>query len=94
MDELSEDDKLVVARARKIERFLSQPFFVAEVLAICSGKYVSLKRSIRGFKDALNGEYDHIPEQFHGRYNRRSARKSQKYVITSSHLKENKNGDI
>ena len=63
MDELSEDDKLVVARARKIERFLSQPFFVAEVFNGTPGKYVSLKETIRGFKGILNGEYDHIPEQ-------------------------------
>ena len=63
MDELSEEDKLVVARARKIERFLSQPFFVAEVFNGTPGKYVSLKETIRGFKGILNGEYDHIPEQ-------------------------------
>lgn len=63
MDELSEDDKLVVARARKIERFLSQPFFVAEVFTGSPGKYVSLKDTIRGFKGILDGEYDHIPEQ-------------------------------
>ncbi|MDG2950114.1 F0F1 ATP synthase subunit beta [Bisgaard Taxon 10/6] len=63
MDELSEDDKLVVARARKIERFLSQPFFVAEVFTGSPGKYVSLKDTIRGFKGILEGEYDHIPEQ-------------------------------
>ena len=63
MDELSEDDKLVVARARKIERFLSQPFFVAEVFTSSPGKYVPLKETIRGFKGILDGEYDHIPEQ-------------------------------
>ena len=63
MDELSEEDKLVVARARKIERFLSQPFFVAEVFNGTPGKYVPLKETIRGFKGILNGEYDHIPEQ-------------------------------
>ena len=63
MDELSEDDKLVVARARKIERFLSQPFFVAEVFNGSPGKYVPLKETIRGFKGILDGEYDHIPEQ-------------------------------
>lgn len=63
MDELSEEDKLVVARARKIERFLSQPFFVAEVFTGSPGKYVSLKETIRGFKGILEGEYDHIPEQ-------------------------------
>ena len=63
MDELSEEDKLVVARARKIERFLSQPFFVAEVFNGTPGKYVPLKETIRGFKGILSGEYDHIPEQ-------------------------------
>ena len=63
MDELSEEDKLVVARARKIQRFLSQPFFVAEVFTGSPGKYVSLKDTISGFTAILNGEYDHIPEQ-------------------------------
>ncbi|WP_115720499.1 F0F1 ATP synthase subunit beta [Gallaecimonas mangrovi] len=63
MDELSEEDKLTVARARKIERFLSQPFFVAEVFTGAPGKYVSLKETIRGFKGILEGEYDHMPEQ-------------------------------
>ena len=63
MDELSEDDKLTVARARKIERFLSQPFHVAEVFTGSPGKYVSLKDTIAGFKGLLDGEYDHLPEQ-------------------------------
>ncbi|WP_373777099.1 F0F1 ATP synthase subunit beta [Glaesserella sp.] len=63
MDELSEEDKLVVARARKIERFLSQPFHVAEVFNSVPGKFVPLKETIRGFKGILSGEYDHIPEQ-------------------------------
>jgi F-type H+-transporting ATPase subunit beta len=63
MDELSEDDKLTVARARKIQRFLSQPFFVAEVFTGSPGKYVSLKDTISGFKAILDGEYDHLPEQ-------------------------------
>jgi len=63
MDELSEDDKLVVARARKIQRFLSQPFFVAEVFTGSPGKYVSLKDTIADFKAIVNGEYDHLPEQ-------------------------------
>ena len=63
MDELSEDDKLAVARARKIQRFLSQPFFVAEVFTGSPGKYVSLKDTIAGFKAIVNGEYDHLPEQ-------------------------------
>ena len=63
MDELSEEDKLTVARARKIERFLSQPFFVAEVFTNSPGKYVSLSETIRGFKGILDGEYDELPEQ-------------------------------
>ena len=63
MDELSEDDKLTVARARKIERFLSQPFSVAEVFTGSPGKYVFLKDTIRGFKGIINGEYDNLPEQ-------------------------------
>lgn len=63
MDELSENDKLVVARARKIERFLSQPFSVAEVFTGHEGKYVPLKETIRGFKGIIDGEYDSIPEQ-------------------------------
>jgi F-type H+-transporting ATPase subunit beta len=63
MDELSEDDKLTVARARKIERFFSQPFFVAEVFTGQPGKYVPLKETIRGFKMIVDGELDHIPEQ-------------------------------
>ena len=63
MDELSEEDKQTVSRARKIQRFLSQPFFVAEVFTGAPGKYVSLKDTISGFKGILNGEYDHLPEQ-------------------------------
>ncbi len=63
MDELSEEDRRSVSRARKIQRFLSQPFFVAEVFTGSPGKYVSLKDSIRGFKAILSGEYDHLPEQ-------------------------------
>ncbi|GLP97656.1 F0F1 ATP synthase subunit beta [Paraferrimonas sedimenticola] len=63
MDELSDEDKMVVSRARKIERFLSQPFFVAEVFTGSPGKYVSLKDTIAGFKGLLNGDYDDIPEQ-------------------------------
>jgi len=62
MDELSEADKLVVARARKIERFLSQPFFVAEVFTGSPGKYVELKDTIAGFKGILEGKYDNVPE--------------------------------
>ncbi|MEC5205950.1 MULTISPECIES: F0F1 ATP synthase subunit beta [Vogesella] len=63
MDELSEEDKLVVYRARKIQRFLSQPFHVAEVFTGSPGKYVPLKETIKGFKAILSGEYDHLPEQ-------------------------------
>ncbi len=63
MDELSEDDKQAVSRARKIERFFSQPFHVAEVFTGSPGKYVPLKDTIRGFKGIVDGEYDHLPEQ-------------------------------
>ena len=63
MDELSDEDKLVVSRARKIQRFLSQPFFVAEVFTGSKGKYVPLKETIKGFKAILDGDYDHLPEQ-------------------------------
>jgi len=62
MDELSEADKAVVERARKIEKFLSQPFFVAEVFTGAPGKYVSLEDTIKGFKGIIDGEYDHLPE--------------------------------
>ena len=63
MDELSEEDKQIVGRARRIQRFLSQPFFVAEVFTGTKGRYVPIKETIRGFKGILNGEYDHLPEQ-------------------------------
>ena len=63
MDELSPEDKLAVARARKIQRFLSQPFNVAEVFTGSPGKYVSLKETIKGFKGIVAGDYDHLPEQ-------------------------------
>jgi F-type H+-transporting ATPase subunit beta len=63
MDELSEEDKQTVARARKIERFLSQPFHVAEIFTGSPGKYVSLKETIAGFQGILAGQYDHLPEQ-------------------------------
>jgi F-type H+-transporting ATPase subunit beta len=63
LDELSEDDRLTVARARKIERFLSQPFFVAEVFTGSPGKYVKLEETIAGFKKILGGELDDLPEQ-------------------------------
>ncbi|MCB1597845.1 MAG: F0F1 ATP synthase subunit beta, partial [Gammaproteobacteria bacterium] len=63
MDELSEEDKQIVQRARKIQRFLSQPFFVASQFTGQDGKYVSLKETIRGFKGIVAGEYDHLPEQ-------------------------------
>jgi F-type H+-transporting ATPase subunit beta len=63
MDELAPEDKLAVARARKIQRFLSQPFHVAEVFTGSPGKYVTLKDTIKGFKGIINGDYDHLPEQ-------------------------------
>ena len=63
MDELAPEDKLTVARARKIQRFLSQPFHVAEVFTGSPGKYVTLKETIKGFKGIINGDYDHLPEQ-------------------------------
>jgi F-type H+-transporting ATPase subunit beta len=62
MDELSEEDKVAVARARKIERFLSQPFFVAEVFTGSPGKLVPLADTIKGFKGLVEGKYDHLPE--------------------------------
>ena len=62
MDELSEEDKLTVARARKIQRFLSQPFHVAEVFTGSPGVLVSLEDTIKGFKGILEGDYDHLPE--------------------------------
>jgi F-type H+-transporting ATPase subunit beta len=62
MDELSEDDKNVVERARKIEKFLSQPFFVAEVFTGAPGKYVKLEDTIKGFQGILAGEFDHMSE--------------------------------
>jgi F-type H+-transporting ATPase subunit beta len=64
MDELSDDDKITVARARKIQKFLSQPFFVAEQFTGIPGKYVKLGDTIRGFKGIIDGEYDHIPENY------------------------------
>ena len=80
MDELSEEDKLVVARARKIQRFLSQPFFVAEVFTGSPGKLVDLESTIKGFAAICNGEYDHLTRSciLYGGYNRRSCRKSRK----------------
>ena len=63
MDELSEEDKQIVSRARKVQRFLSQPFFVAETFTGSAGKYVSLADTIKGFQGIVEGEYDHIPEQ-------------------------------
>ena len=63
MDELSPEDKQAVNRARKIQRFLSQPFHVAEVFTGAPGKYVPLKDTIKGFKAIVAGEYDHLPEQ-------------------------------
>jgi F-type H+-transporting ATPase subunit beta len=63
MDELSDEDRAIVARARKVQRFLSQPFFVAETFTGSAGKYVHLKDTIRAFKGIVEGEYDHLPEQ-------------------------------
>lgn len=63
MDELSEEDKQIVGRARRIQRFLSQPFFVAEIFTGTPGRYVPIKETIRAFKGILNGDYDHLPEQ-------------------------------
>ena len=63
IDELSEDDKLSVSRARKIQRFLSQPFFVAEQFTGFKGKYVKLSDTIKGFKEICDGKHDDIPEQ-------------------------------
>ena len=62
MEELSEEDKLTVARARKLQRFLSQPFYVAEQFTGMAGKYVPLKETIRGFQEILEGKHDEIPE--------------------------------
>ena len=62
MDELSEEDKLVVSRARKVQRFLSQPFSVAEQFTGMEGKYVPLKETIRGFREILDGQHDNLPE--------------------------------
>lgn len=63
LDELSEDDKLVVSRARKVQRFLSQPFFVAEQFTGMKGKYVDIKDTVKGFREILDGKHDHLPEQ-------------------------------
>ena len=64
VDELSDEDKLTVARARKLQRFFSQPFTVAQVFTGLEGKYVPVKDTIRGFKEILEGKYDHIREDF------------------------------
>jgi F-type H+-transporting ATPase subunit beta len=63
MDELSEEDKLTVARARKVQRFLSQPFHVAEQFTNSPGKLVPVEETVRGFKELIAGKYDHLPEQ-------------------------------
>jgi F-type H+-transporting ATPase subunit beta len=62
MEELSDEDKVTVARARRIQRFLSQPMFVAESFTGTEGKYVPIKETIRGFKEILDGKHDHLPE--------------------------------
>lgn len=64
MDELSEEDKLTVSRARKIQRFLSQPFFVATQFTGLDGKYVPIAETIRGFKEILEGKHDDVPESY------------------------------
>jgi F-type H+-transporting ATPase subunit beta len=63
MDELSEEDKVTVARARRLQRYMSQPMFVAEAFTGRSGKYVELKETVRGFKEILEGKHDQLPEQ-------------------------------
>ena len=63
MEELSDEDKLIVARARKLQRFLSQPFFVAEVFTGQPGRYVKLADTIKGFKEIVDGKHDELPEQ-------------------------------
>ena len=63
MEELSDEDKIIVTRARKIQKFLSQPFFVAEQFTGTAGKYVKMEDTIRSFKEILEGKYDEIPEQ-------------------------------
>ena len=64
MDELSEEDKLIVSRARKVQRFLSQPFEVAEQFTGYKGKYVPLKETVRGFREIIEGKHDQIPESY------------------------------
>jgi F-type H+-transporting ATPase subunit beta len=64
MDELSDDDKLIVNRARKIQRFLSQPFSVAEAFTGVPGKYIPIKETIRGFREILDGKHDAVPENY------------------------------
>ena len=87
MDELSEEDKLAVARARKVERFLSQPFTVAEVFTGSPGKYVKLEDTIKSFKGILAGDYDDLPRAslLYGWNNRRSCRKSKNFIIYVYH---------
>ena len=86
MDELSPEDKLAVSRARKIQRFLSQPFFVAEVFTGSPGKYVSLKDTIKGFNMIVNGECDHAARAgvLHGRHDRGSVREGEEDSVTES----------
>ena len=78
MDELSEEDKIAVARARKIERFLSQPFFVAEVFTGSPGKFVDLADTIKGFRGLCEGKYDHLPEQAASTWSAPSKRRSKR----------------
>jgi F-type H+-transporting ATPase subunit beta len=64
MDELSENDRLIVSRARKVQRFLSQPFFVAEKFTNYPGRYVPISETVRGFAEIINGDHDEIPEHY------------------------------
>jgi F-type H+-transporting ATPase subunit beta len=88
MDELSDEDKQTVNRARRIEKYLSQPFFVAEIFTNSPGKFVSIKDTVRGFKGILDGEYDELPEQAflmaRKWKNRRSGRESKAESTTRS----------
>jgi len=96
MDELSEEDKQVVYRARKIQRFLSQPFFVAEVFTGMQGKFVGLQENIAGFKDLLAGRYDHLPEvAFYmvGGINEVEAKAKQAAASGTAQVDDSKKGD-
>ena len=83
MDELSEEDKLTVSRARKLQRFLSQPFFVAEQFTGTPGRYVRLEDTIRGFKEILEGKHDDAARAglLHGRHDRRGRREGRRRLV-------------